>query len=218
RLFNTGNYNTGYFNTGNTNTGYFNTGNTNTGYFNTGNTNTGLANSGNVNTGAFITGNYNNGFFWTSDYQGLIGFEYTLNIPEFPLLNFDVSIPLNIPINLNLGSISLKSFTIPEITLDVSGTLTGSATLSSITIPTITGTLPTVSANIGGPSTAIDISVRSGAGPISVHIIDIPAAPGFGNSTSGPSSGFFNTGSGSSSGLFNSGTNNSGLQNWGSSG
>ncbi|WP_151066887.1 hypothetical protein, partial [Mycobacterium tuberculosis] len=59
----------------------------------------------------------------------------------------------------------------------------------------------------------LNFDVLSSAGPINISIIDIPALPGFGNSTQMPSSGFFNTGAGGGSGIGNLGAGVSGLLN-----
>ena len=65
---------------------------------------------------------------------------------------------------------------------------------------------------IGDPGFSIFGGVSGSVGPISVPI-DIGGGPGFGSTTSTPSSGFFNTGAGGNSGFGNSGIGNSGFQN-----
>lgn len=52
-------------------------------------------------------------------------------------------------------------------------------------------------------------------GDIPIPIIDVPAVPGFGNTTTAPSSGFFNTGGGGGSGFANVGAGTSGWWNQG---
>lgn len=205
--------NTGSYNTGSTNTGSFNDGDFNTGFYNTGDYNTGFYNTGDVNTGAFIGGNFSNGAFWQSDHQGQWGAHYAITVPQIPLLNFSLNIPVNIPIHLDFGTLAVNGFQIPAITLRALGVTHFS--VGPIIVPRIAGTLPVIDINIGDPggSSSIPITITSGAGPVVIPLLDIPPAPGFGNSTTGPSSGFFNSGTGSSSGFGNVGANNSGFWN-----
>lgn len=65
-----------------------------------------------------------------------------------------------------------------------------------------------------GPA-LMHIPIVTTVGPITVPVIHIPAAPGFGSFTTDPSSGFFNTGGGGESGIGNFGVNNSGFLNFG---
>ncbi|REM93309.1 PPE family protein, partial [Mycobacterium tuberculosis] len=213
--FNPGNFNTGNFNTGSFNTGGFNAGNTNTGHFNTGNYNTGIANTGDVSTGAFISGNYSNGILWRGDYQGLIGYSYALTIPEIPA-HLDVNIPIDIPITGSFTDLVVDNFTIPIIGFEsfaFSFHIHTEPDIGPIIVPSFVLSVPTFAIAVGGPTTAINISATAGLGPITIPIIDIPAAPGIGNSTTSPSSGFFNTGAGTASGFGNVGGNTSGLWN-----
>ncbi|WP_444308945.1 hypothetical protein, partial [Mycobacterium marinum] len=85
-----------------------------------------------------------------------------------------------------------------------------------VTIPAIVITGPTLTGIIGSPTSAININTGQHVGPIRLSFLDIPAAPGFGNSTTSPSSGFFNSGDGSVSGFGNFGDHTSGLVNFGS--
>ncbi|WP_261864775.1 hypothetical protein, partial [Mycobacterium marinum] len=185
-------------------------------YLNPGNYNTGLANSGDVNTGAFISGDYSNGAFWRGDHQGLVGFSYAINIPETPG-HAEISIPIDIPINGTIGDINTPRVRIPEFPLNVYVfTPIHVGDVGPIVLPPIRITGPTLTGNIGGPTTSIDIGIGGTLGPAKITIIDIPAAPGFGNSTTSPSSGFFNSGDGSVSGFGNFGDHTSGLVNFGS--
>ncbi|REM97504.1 hypothetical protein, partial [Mycobacterium tuberculosis] len=59
----------------------------------------------------------------------------------------------------------------------------------------------------------LDLHADTTIGPINVPIAGFGGAPGFGNSTTLPSSGFFNTGAGGGSGFSNTGAGMSGLLN-----
>ncbi|NKE29410.1 hypothetical protein FVP32_24985, partial [Mycobacterium tuberculosis] len=163
------------------------------------NYNTGIANTGDVDTGAFITGNYSNGLFLSGDYQGLVGLNLVIDMP-LPI-SLGVNIPIDIPITASAGNITLMGVTIPPTGDIVLSSIAGQrAHFGPITIPNITVVGPTTTVAIGGPNTAITIT---GGGAIRIPLISIPAAPGFGNSTTNPSSGFFNTGAGGASGFGN---------------
>ncbi|EUA93024.1 pentapeptide repeats family protein [Mycobacterium ulcerans str. Harvey] len=90
------------------------------------------------------------------------------------MLNFDLNIPVDIPIYLDLGSLALNGFTIPTITIDALSIT--DFKIGPITIPTIKGILPVIDINIGNPdgSSSIPIAIRSGLGPISIVLLDIP--------------------------------------------
>ena len=219
-IANAGSFNTGSYNVGSTNTGSFNPGNYNTGSFNTGHTNTGMANSGNVNTGGFNTGSHNNGFIWRDDYQGPFSADYTVTIPQFPAVNLDVEHSAEYPHSRQPrrpAGLRLQSGSDPRpFRWSVVVKTWANADISAIQVPTITGTLPTITANIGDPngSTALNIAIHSSGGPIRIPLLHIPAAPGFGNDTTSPSSGFFHSGAGGASGFGNLGANTSGLFDW----
>ncbi|MGV0484197.1 hypothetical protein, partial [Mycobacterium kansasii] len=175
----------------------------------------GVANSGDVNTGAFISGSYSNGLFWRGDHQGLIGISYALVVPEIPI-HAGISIPVNIPFGGDVGDINIPSVTIPQIQLRTYFLDILFGGVGPITTPPVRISGPEVAGVLGGPMTSIDINIDAGVGPVYFSLIDIPAAPGFGNSTSSPSSGFFNSGTGSVSGFGNFGVNSSGWVNFGS--
>lgn len=176
-IANVGIANTGSYNTGSTNTGSFNDGDFNTGFYNTGDYNTGFYNTGDVNTGAFIGGNFSNGAFWQSDHQGQWGAHYAITVPQIPLLNFSLNIPVNIPIHLDFGTLAVNGFQIPAITLRALGVTHFS--VGPIIVPRIAGTLPVIDINIGDPggSSSIPITITSGAGPVVIPLLDIPPAP-----------------------------------------
>ncbi|NLP98659.1 hypothetical protein HGO75_23430, partial [Mycobacterium tuberculosis] len=187
------------------------------GYFNAGDYNTGVANTGNVNTGAFISGNYSNGFWWRGDYQGLAGISQTITVPDTAVpVKLHVPIFLDIPVTGTLGTFTVHGFRFPEITGDIFliGIPFNAATLDAFSFPNISIVLPNIGINLGsGPDPLIDIAGTGGLLPIKIPLIDIPAAPGFGNSTTTPSSGFFNAGTGTVSGVGNVGSNSSGFFN-----
>ncbi|WP_142926617.1 hypothetical protein, partial [Mycobacterium marinum] len=145
-----------------------------------------------------------------------VGFSYAINIPETPG-HAEISIPIDIPINGTIGDINTPRVRIPEFPLNVYVfTPIHVGDVGPIVLPPIRITGPTLTGNIGGPTTSIDIGIGGTLGPAKITIIDIPAAPGFGNSTTSPSSGFFNSGDGSVSGFGNFGDHTSGLVNFGS--
>jgi hypothetical protein len=108
------------------------------------------------------------------------------------------------------GLQTLSSFTANVFTTNSSSSQ-GSSNVSNVLLSPGDG-LSFVIGN-GVPRTitgSLDISA------FTIPLLVIPAAPGFGNSTTSPSSGFFNSGSGGGSGFFNSGGGDSGLGNVGS--
>lgn len=114
--------------------------------------------------------------------------QQTIDAIELPAISFSQSIPIDIP-PIDIPASTINGISMSEVVpIDV-----------SVDIPavTITGTridpIP------------LNFDVLSSAGPINISIIDIPALPGFGNSTELPSSGFFNTGGGGGSGIANFG-------------
>ncbi|WP_373177453.1 pentapeptide repeat-containing protein, partial [Mycobacterium marinum] len=161
-----------------------------------------------------------NGAFWRGDHQGLVGFSYGFTIPALPA-QLEAQIPVNIPATATAGDTTIHSATFPAIHFDTFGLLPQSnGTFGPVTLPDITLSGPSFSLLMGGPDTVVGIKAGGVAGPVTFSFIDIPAAPGFGNTTATPSSGFFNSGAGSASGFGNSGADNSGLLNlaFGSSG
>ena len=117
-------------------------------------------------------------------------------------------ITIGAPGGYNTPVISTNSFTVPPINL-------GGFDTPTITIPPgpLTPTVVIQSVNIF-PFDAPAIDVPSvTTDPVTIAQINIPAAPGFFNTTAAPSSGFFNTGLGGSSGFANSGDFVSGYQN-----
>ncbi|ORB65906.1 PPE family protein, partial [Mycobacterium shinjukuense] len=187
---NVGSFNTGNFNTGSFNTGSVNPGDYNTGYFNRGNYNTGLFNTGNVNTGAFNSGDFNNGFFVSGDNRNQIAVNLDVKIPTVPI-NAKFSIPVNMTRQFGGTTVTIPGYFYPQHYF-----LDGFFYFGPFDLPQSAITIPLVTLTIGGPTTNIDITIAGALEGRTIHIIDIPAAPGFGNSTSGPSSGFFNSGTG----------------------
>ncbi|ORB59904.1 hypothetical protein, partial [Mycobacterium shinjukuense] len=148
-------------------------------------------------------GDMNNGLLWRGNSQGLIGANYTIHVPEIPL-HVVGTIPINIPITATFTNTVFSGMTIHDVPfgfLNFGPLRAFEGTIESLTIPqvTITGPTPAPKATIGGPSTSIDITGFGSIGPVDITLVNIPAAPGFFNSTTLPSSGFFNSGTGSSS-------------------
>ncbi|WP_264991436.1 hypothetical protein, partial [Mycobacterium kiyosense] len=168
----------------------------------------------------------NNGLLWRGDNQGQYGIYYAITIPEIQAyLNF--AMPVNIPITVSITDIQINPLKIPTITFSgldsgLGGDVAGS--LGPINIygenpgdPIFIhfGDQPLLKLNIGNPdgSTVVTIGGTAGLGPITIPLIDLGGAPGYGNSTTNPSSGFFNSGAGGVSGFGNFGANISGWQN-----
>ncbi|WP_156781016.1 PPE family protein, partial [Mycobacterium gordonae] len=189
-LGNTGGYNTGFFNAGSTNTGSYNTGGFNTGGLNSGSYNTGYYNAGSVNTGAFNRGNYNNGLFVTGNNQGQISAQVAIDIPTIP-----IDIASRNPLNQTMV-VGGQEWTIPGYTYPKTYFLNGAFYLGPVEIATSYLTAPTVTVVIGSPATSIDVTVVGALQGGTIEILNIPAAPGFGNTSTTPSSGFFNSGTG----------------------
>ncbi len=115
-----------------------------------------------------------------------------VTIDEIPLL---ASVTAHTePIDIFPGGLTIPAMN--PLSINLSGG-TGAFTIPAITIPEIPFTL----------------EAHSTLGPIHIKLIDVPAVPGFGNSTSAPSSGFFNSGAGGVSGFGNFGSNMSGWFN-----
>ncbi len=119
---------------------------------------------------------------------------------------------------------TFPGFTIPLYLIDIG--LPVSLTIPGFTIPggTLIPTLPLGLALSNGippvdiPAIVLDrilldLHADTTIGPINVPIAGFGGVPGFGNSTTLPSSGFFNTGAGGGSGFSNTGAGMSGLLN-----
>ncbi|WP_042756158.1 hypothetical protein, partial [Mycobacterium tuberculosis] len=128
------------------------------------------------------------------------------------------------PISIPSGTVTFPGFTIPLDPIDIG--LPVSLTIPGFTIPggTLIPTLPLGLALSNGippvdiPAIVLDrilldLHADTTIGPINVPIAGFGGAPGFGNSTTLPSSGFFNTGAGGGSGFSNTGAGMSGLLN-----
>jgi PPE-repeat protein len=230
-VLNSGADNFGIGNAGDLNTGMFNTGNTNTGGFNSGNTNTGWLNYGNTNTGLLNGGEESNGLLWRGDMQGLLGFSYSLTIPEIPW-NYSLDIAIDIPIHAASETLRTSSVTY-SIPFNVRTWARQGAcaftfcTWSGWGAPTyIVG--PEDLGDTIDPITILDpmdfnyplqddiqMSDSGTIGPIPVIDFSWQQSPGWFNSTAEASSGFFNSGAGGESGIANVGANNSGIGNAG---
>ncbi|WP_044081678.1 PPE family protein, partial [Mycobacterium canettii] len=128
------------------------------------------------------------------------------------------------PIDIPAATLNFPGFTIPLDPIDIG--LPVSLTIPGFTIPggTLIPTLPLGLALSNGippvdiPAIVLDrilldLHADTTIGPINVPIAGFGGAPGFGNSTTLPSSGFFNTGAGGGSGFSNTGAGMSGLLN-----
>ncbi|REX60755.1 pentapeptide repeat-containing protein, partial [Mycobacterium tuberculosis] len=130
-----------------------------------------------------------------------------------PIVVAGIGVPLEIE-PIPLDAISLSESIPIRIPVDIPASVIDGISMSevvpidaSVDIPAVTITGTTISA------IPLGFDIRTSAGPLNIPIIDIPAAPGFGNSTQMPSSGFFNTGAGGGSGIGNLGAGVSGLLN-----
>ncbi|WP_239657049.1 hypothetical protein [Mycobacterium riyadhense] len=151
-----------------------------------------------------------------------MGASYKMTIPEVPV-NIGALINLNIPVTGSVQTITVNSILVSgeilggnfdqevyngiKIHVHVNP---GSIEIDADQFDLIRVTLPpivinAIPLNVTVGPTPLSIPVAGTIGPISVPIIDIPAGPGIGNSTTNPSSGFFNTGVGGGSGFGNSG-------------
>ncbi|WP_265975123.1 PPE domain-containing protein, partial [Mycobacterium canetti] len=121
-------------------------------------------------------------------------FPVTVNwsTPAVTIFPNGISIPNNPLALLASASIGTPGFTIPgftipaaplPLTIDIDGQIDGFST------PPIT--IDRIPLNLGASVTV---------GPILINGVNIPATPGFGNTTTAPSSGFFNSGDGGVSG------------------
>ncbi|WP_373176045.1 hypothetical protein, partial [Mycobacterium marinum] len=153
-----------------------------------------------------------NGAFWRGDHQGLADISYGITIPEIPA-HIEGTIPLAVPVTMTSTNTVIHAVTIPVFD---AGFLGIPIDAGPVTIPAIVITGPTLTGIIGSPTSAININTGQHVGPIRLSFLDIPAAPGFGNSTTNPSSGFFNLGQGTVSGFGNLGARTSGFLNVGS--
>ncbi|CAM4433236.1 PPE family protein [third part] [Mycobacterium basiliense] len=122
----------------------------------------------------------------------------TLTIPGFTM-------PLSGPLQVTLPlEVTIPGFTIPGGTLIPQVPLDfglSAGTPAFDLPPVVIGRIP------------LELHAGSTIGPIDISILNIPATPGFGNSTTVPSSGFFNTGGGGGSGYGNFGSAMSGWFN-----
>ncbi len=145
---------------------------------------------------------------WRGDYQGLIGADIALEIPAIPINAQLFSMPIH-QVMVMPGSV----MTIPGMRLPFTSIVPFVVYYGPVELPQSTLTLPTVTITVGGPTTTIDGNLTGMVGGVSIPLIKIPAAPGFGNSTTSPSSGFFNAGAGTASGFGNFGGGASGFWN-----
>ncbi len=123
----------------------------------------------------------------------LSGGTNAVTIPGFAINPFG----LNVPLSGGTNAVTIPGFAINPFGLNVP--LSGGT--SPVTIPGFTI-----------PGSPLNLTANGGLGPINIPI-NITSAPGFGNSTTTPSSGFFNSGDGSASGFGNVGPGISGLWN-----
>ncbi|WP_421648498.1 pentapeptide repeat-containing protein, partial [Mycobacterium marinum] len=243
--FNAGAYNTGSFNPGHVNTGWFNTGDINTGLGNSGNINTGAFVSGDMNNGFFWRGTGQGliGADYTITIPQIpltIGGGGILNIPitgaitGLTVQSFTVhgvgSAATPIPVNLHLNvdgesggaTVSVHipntdvSFDVHVDGLPITLDLPLDSEVRPIVVPDIPISRIPIVLSLGSDSTSLNTAIGAGIGPISIPILDLPTAPGFGNATDSPSSGFFNSGPGGVSGFGNVGDTLSGVWNFGS--
>ncbi|MGV0489639.1 hypothetical protein AB3G43_28600, partial [Mycobacterium kansasii] len=140
----------------------------------------------------------------------------------------NTGIPLNLQLNV-LGQqtdeigvhvhipVIDKNVTIPLPALPISLGITVDNQIGAILVPPIT--INPITFNnfmVGNNTTSLSADVAGGIGPVTIPVLQLAAAPGFGNSTGVPSSGFFNSGVGGGSGVGNSGSGVSGWWNVGS--
>ncbi|WP_444308940.1 pentapeptide repeat-containing protein, partial [Mycobacterium marinum] len=150
-------------------------------------------------------------FFVTSDNQGQIAINLSVTTPHIPI-DVQSIVPVNQVYTLggNTIQVSEAGSVFPRTYY-----LGGLFFLGPINLGASTLTIPTVTIALGGPSTNIPISIVGAVESRTITFLDIPAAPGFGNTTAGPSSGVFNAGTGGNSGFANFGAASSGLWNSG---
>jgi PPE-repeat protein len=170
----------GGLNSGTGNVGLFNSGTGNVGIGNSGTGNWGIGNSGNsYNTGIGNSGDANTGFFNAGIANTGIGNSGSYNTGIF-----------------NPGSSYTGGFNLGRYNTGYFNS----------------GNYDTGVANFGNVDTGAFISGNFSNGVLwrgDFQGLVYGQGPGFGNSTTIPSSGFFNSGAGSASGFFNSGANNS---------
>ncbi|ETZ96322.1 pentapeptide repeats family protein [Mycobacterium kansasii 824] len=211
--FNAGAFNTGSFNPGDTNTGWFNIGDLTTGAFNTGDINTGAFITGDANNGFFwrgtgqglIAADYTITIPHIPLTLGLGGKtrhphhrphrrhdrqphhparrrgQHHRHTGERPLhpprLHRGTTIHFNIP-GTDLGF----SFDLPSLPISIGvdiGDQIGAITIPQITINPITFN----NVVVGGDTTSLSADVAGGIGPVTIPVLQLAAAPGFGNST-----------------------------------
>ncbi|NKE29655.1 hypothetical protein FVP32_26225, partial [Mycobacterium tuberculosis] len=115
---------------------------------------------------------------WRGDYQGLIGADIALEIPAIPINAQLFSMPIH-QVMVMPGSV----MTIPGMRLPFTSIVPFVVYYGPVELPQSTLTLPTVTITVGGPTTTIDGNLTGMVGGVSIPLIKIPAAPGFGNST-----------------------------------
>ncbi len=235
---NVGTYNTGGCNVGGTSTGIANVNRQHLGSYSTGSTTGSFSdpatsipaqhrrlqhrlhrNTGDVNTGAFIeaaSATAPSGRAITK----ASGAHTTHHCSPDPLLNFSVNISVNTPIHLDFGTLAVNGFQIPY-TLRALG-------VTHFSVGPFGRGTPVIDISIGDPGGSSSIPIDHQRRRRSSSATRHPAGPGFGNSTTGPSSGFFSSGGSrldsetsapTNSGFWNTafaGIGNSGLQNFGS--
>ncbi|SOJ52433.1 PPE family protein PPE34 [Mycobacterium simulans] len=130
---------------------------------------------------------------------------FAISTPALTLFPNGVSIP-DTPLSLTLGvtagtdAFTIPGFSIPEQPLPLTINVVGH--IDALSTPKITiDNIP------------LHLHATGHAGPVDIAGVNIPASPGFGNSTTTPSSGFFNTGAGGVSGFGNAGAHVSGWFN-----
>ncbi|MEQ6326436.1 PPE domain-containing protein, partial [Mycobacterium canetti] len=131
---------------------------------------------------------------------------FSYSTPALTLFPVGLSIPTGGPLTLTLGvtagteAFTIPGFSIPEQPLPLTINVLGH--INALSTPAITiDNIP------------LNLHAIGGVGPVGIVGGNVPASPGFGNSTTAPSSGFFNTGAGGVSGFGNVGAHTSGWFN-----
>ncbi|CCK61474.1 Conserved protein of unknown function, PPE family protein, PPE54 (fragment) [Mycobacterium canettii CIPT 140070010] len=131
---------------------------------------------------------------------------FSYSTPALTLFPVGLSIPTGGPLTLTLGvtagteAFTIPGFSIPEQPLPLAINVIGH--INALSTPAITiDNIP------------LNLHAIGGVGPVDIVGGNVPASPGFGNSTTAPSSGFFNTGAGGVSGFGNVGAHTSGWFN-----
>ncbi|WP_414626148.1 beta strand repeat-containing protein, partial [Mycobacterium tuberculosis] len=131
---------------------------------------------------------------------------FSYSTPALTLFPVGLSIPTGGPLTLTLGvtagteAFTIPGFSIPEQPLPLA--INVIRHINALSTPAITiDNIP------------LNLHAIGGVGPVDIVGGNVPASPGFGNSTTAPSSGFFNTGAGGVSGFGNVGAHTSGWFN-----